>query len=80
LQLLKAEPDLMMRTILITIYAAGLRISEVIRGFRGCSGCGEPALALECVLVRSDAVNLEIEPVEKPEAVFWGRPTHPLPE
>jgi hypothetical protein len=31
LQLLKAEPDLMMRTILITIYAAGLRISEVIR-------------------------------------------------
>ena len=31
LQLLKAEPDLRMRTIFITIYAAGLRISEVIR-------------------------------------------------
>ena len=26
-----AEPDLMMRTIFITIYAAGLRISEVVR-------------------------------------------------
>jgi len=31
LALIKAEPDLMMRTIFITIYAAGLRISEVIR-------------------------------------------------
>ena len=31
LALLKAERDLMMRTIFITIYAAGLRISEVIR-------------------------------------------------
>jgi integrase/recombinase XerD len=31
LGLIKAEPDLMMRTIFITIYAAGLRISEVIR-------------------------------------------------
>ena len=29
--LIKAEPDLMMRTISITIYAAGLRMSEVIR-------------------------------------------------
>ena len=36
---------------------------------------------LECVLVRSDgeavAVNLDIEPVEKPEAVRWIDPTHP---
>ena len=31
LQLLQAEPDLMMRTIFITIYAAGLRISEVVK-------------------------------------------------
>ena len=31
LQLVKAEPDVMMRTIFITIYAAGLRISEVVR-------------------------------------------------
>ena len=31
LALLHAEPDLMMRTIFITIYAAGLRISEVVR-------------------------------------------------
>ena len=35
---------------------------------------------LECVLVRSDgqaiAVNLEIEPVEKPEAVKWIDPIH----
>jgi site-specific recombinase XerD len=31
LALVKAEPDLMMRTIFITIYAAGLRVSEVIR-------------------------------------------------
>ena len=36
---------------------------------------------LECVLVRSDgeatAVNLDIEPVEKPESVRWIDPTHP---
>ena len=36
---------------------------------------------LECVLVRSDgeavAVNLDIEPVEKPDAVRWIDPTHP---
>ncbi len=36
---------------------------------------------LECVLVRSDgeavAVNLDIEPVEKPETVLWVDPTHP---
>ncbi len=35
---------------------------------------------LECVLVRSDneavVVNLEIEPVEKPEAVHWVDPIH----
>ncbi|MBC7938787.1 MAG: cupin domain-containing protein [Chitinophagaceae bacterium] len=35
---------------------------------------------LECVLVRSDgeavAVNLDIQPVEKPEAVAWVDPIH----
>ena len=35
---------------------------------------------LECVLVRSDgqavAVNLDIEPVEKPETVLWVDPVH----
>ena len=35
---------------------------------------------LECVLVRSDneavVVNLEIEPVEKPESVLWVDPIH----
>ena len=40
-----------------------------------------PTEVLECVLVRSDgeavAVNLDIEPVEKPEAVRWIDPTHP---
>jgi len=39
---------------------------------------------LECVLVRSDqepvVVNLHIEPVEKPEAVFWVDPGHPDPD
>ena len=38
---------------------------------------------LECVLVRSDqeavAINLDIAPVEKPEAVHWVDPTHPHP-
>jgi len=38
---------------------------------------------LECVLVRSDneavVVNLDIEPVEKPEAVFWVDPIHRHP-
>ena len=38
---------------------------------------------LECVLCRSDgeavAVNLDIEPVEPPENVFWVDPTHPAP-
>ena len=39
--------------------------------------------ALECVLVRSDneavVVNLDIEPVEKPEAVYWVDPIHRHP-
>jgi uncharacterized RmlC-like cupin family protein len=38
---------------------------------------------LACVVVRSDqepvVVNLPIEPVEKPEAVFWIDPAHPHP-
>ena len=38
---------------------------------------------LECVLVRSDgeaiAVNLDIEPAEKPEAVLWVDPIHREP-
>jgi uncharacterized RmlC-like cupin family protein len=36
---------------------------------------------LECVLCRSDgeavAINLDIEPVERPELVLWVDPTHP---
>lgn len=39
--------------------------------------------ALECVLVRSDGeavvVNLDIEPVEKPESVLWIDPIHRAP-
>lgn len=39
---------------------------------------------LECVLVRSDgqaiAINLDIEPVEKPETVLWVDPIHRDPE
>ncbi len=39
-----------------------------------------PHETLECVLVRSDgeavAINLDIEPVEKPEAVRWIDPIH----
>ena len=38
---------------------------------------------LECVLVRSDneavAINIDIEPAEKPETVYWVDPTHPHP-
>jgi uncharacterized RmlC-like cupin family protein len=38
---------------------------------------------LECVLVRSDneavAINLDIEPVEKPETVPWVDPVHRAP-
>ena len=40
-----------------------------------------PDEPLECVLVRSDqepvVVNLEIEPVERPEEVRWIDPNHP---
>ena len=40
-----------------------------------------PTELLECVLCRSDgeavAVNLDIEPVEKPSTVLWVDPTHP---
>ena len=40
-----------------------------------------PTELLECVLCRSDgeavAVNLDIEPVEKPSMVLWVDPTHP---
>ncbi len=39
-----------------------------------------PDEALECVLVRSDqeaiVINLDIEPVEKPEQVLWTDPIH----
>ena len=42
-----------------------------------------PDEVLECVLVRSDqeavVVNLDIEPVEKPEAVYWVDPIHKQP-
>jgi uncharacterized RmlC-like cupin family protein len=42
-----------------------------------------PDEVLECVLVRSDgqavAINLDIEPVEKPETVLWVDPVHPEP-
>ena len=38
---------------------------------------------LECVLVRSDqeavVVNLDVEPVEKPETVYWVDPIHKAP-
>ncbi|MEO3475248.1 cupin domain-containing protein [Roseomonas sp. CAU 1739] len=38
---------------------------------------------LECVLVRSDneavAINIDIEPVEKPETVLWVDPIHRAP-
>ena len=40
-----------------------------------------PTETLECVLCRSDgqavAINLDIEPAEKPEQVLWVDPTHP---
>jgi uncharacterized RmlC-like cupin family protein len=42
-----------------------------------------PDAVLECVLVRSDnesvVVNLDIEPVERPEAVYWVDPIHSAP-
>ena len=41
---------------------------------------GSPSEPLECVLVRSDneavVVNLDIEPVEKPDEVLWVDPIH----
>ena len=44
---------------------------------------GSPDETLECVLVRSDneavVVNLDIEPVEKPDTVFWVDPIHKHP-
>jgi uncharacterized RmlC-like cupin family protein len=44
----------------------------------------DPAEPLECVLVRSDqepvVVNLDIDPVERPEAVFWVDPIHRHPK
>jgi uncharacterized RmlC-like cupin family protein len=40
-----------------------------------------PDQVLEFVLVRSDgqaiAINLDIEPAEKPETVLWVDPVHP---
>ncbi len=43
-----------------------------------------PDEILECVLVRSDgeaiAINLDIEPVEKPETVLWVDPIHRDPK
>lgn len=43
-----------------------------------------PDQPLECVLVRSGqepvVVNLDIPPVERPEAVYWVDPIHPRPE
>jgi len=41
-----------------------------------------PDEVLECILCRSDgeaiAVNLNIDPVERPEEVLWIDPTHPI--
>lgn len=43
----------------------------------------DPDHVLECVLVRSDSeavvVNLDIDAVEQPEAVYWVDPIHPHP-
>ena len=43
-----------------------------------------PNEVLECVLVRSDgeavAINLDIEPVEKPQTVLWIDPVHRHPD
>jgi len=44
----------------------------------------DPSQTLECVLVRSDneavVVNIaDVEPVEKPEEVYWVDPIHPAP-
>jgi uncharacterized RmlC-like cupin family protein len=44
----------------------------------------DPGRPLDCVLVRSGqepvVVNLDIEPIEKPESVYWVDPGHPHPE
>lgn len=45
----------------------------------------DPGAPLECVLVRSDneavVVNIaDVEPVEKPEAVYWVDPIHKAPD
>ncbi|WP_026439055.1 cupin domain-containing protein [Acidocella facilis] len=45
----------------------------------------DPEQVLQCVLVRSDndavVVNIDsIEPVEKPESVYWVDPTHKAPD
>jgi uncharacterized RmlC-like cupin family protein len=44
----------------------------------------DPSASLECVIVRSDkepvVVNLDITPVEPPEAVYWVDPGHPPPD
>ena len=45
----------------------------------------DPANPLECVLVRSDneavVVNItDVDPVERPEAVYWVDPIHKRPE
>jgi uncharacterized RmlC-like cupin family protein len=43
-----------------------------------------PSEPLECVLVRSDnetvVVNLDIAPIEEPEAVYWVDPIHKHPD
>src|ERR1700677_273092 len=43
----------------------------------------DPGEPLDCVLVRSGqepvVVNLDIEPVEKPDSVYWVDPGHPHP-
>jgi uncharacterized RmlC-like cupin family protein len=43
----------------------------------------DPGEPLDCVLMRSGqepvVVNLDIEPAEAPEAVYWVDPLHPHP-
>jgi uncharacterized RmlC-like cupin family protein len=43
----------------------------------------DPGAPLDCVLVRSGqepvVVNLDIEPIERPESVYWVDPGHPHP-
>jgi uncharacterized RmlC-like cupin family protein len=44
----------------------------------------DPGQPLDCVLVRSGqlpvVVNLDIEPIEKPDSVYWVDPGHPHPD